>query len=132
MGNTIWKCERWNGSENYINKIEMPARPNVFYFDVRDYVSSDDARALADAIYNDLGLGWLPYPENEPETDSDYYWDKNGYYLCAIQNFDDPDAVFEFDAVLWFDDDRMKWMVPDGGYMPLPHLRVLKFRKIPD
>ena len=105
----------------------------MFHDIVDDFVvDPKEQKQVADAIYAELGLGWLPYPENKPETDSDYYWDKNGYYLCAIQNFDDPDAVFEFDAVLWFDDDRMKWMVPDGGYMPLPHLRVLKFRKIPD
>jgi hypothetical protein len=93
---------------------------------------SKEAKEIADAIYKELGLGWLPYPENRPETDDDYYWDKDGYYLCAIQNFDDPGEVFEFEGVLWFDDERMKWVSPDGVYFPLPHLRVLKFRKIPD
>ena len=31
-----------------------------------------EARALADAIYKELGLGWLPYPENKPEKDYIY------------------------------------------------------------
>lgn len=36
-------------------------------------VSSDDTKQIADAIYTELGLGWLPYPENKPEHQGDYY-----------------------------------------------------------
>lgn len=36
-----------------------------------------EARALADAIYKELGLGWLPYPENVPET--------NGVYIITFK-----------------------------------------------
>ena len=34
--------------------------------------SDDDLRAIADSIYDRLGLGWLPYPENVPEKGGKY------------------------------------------------------------
>ena len=119
MGNTIWKCERWNGSENYINKIEMPARPNVFYFDVRDYVSSDDARALADAIYNELGLGWLPYPENKPEDAKEYF--------IYTKNIKKASQVFYAQWSVTKD----AWLSPFGGLIEDEYCKVIAYMEIP-
>lgn len=36
-----------------------------------------EALELADALYDELGLGWLPYPENVPET--------NGVYIITFK-----------------------------------------------
>ena len=122
MGNTIWKCERWNGSENYINKIEMPARPNVFYFDVRDYVSSDDARALADAIYKELGLGWKKYPQNTPE-------DKE--YFVRVESIRDRTTTVFYATYM---SRRNVWLSPFGGLLieASEDERVVEFMEIPD
>lgn len=49
-----------------------------YSFPVNHFYNNDEARALADAIYAELGLGWLPYPENKPK--------KNGWYWLTIEN----------------------------------------------
>jgi len=40
----------------------------------------DEARALADAIYKDLGLGWKKYIPGESEPE------KSGWYYTTIEN----------------------------------------------
>ena len=53
-------------------------RHGLEYDDVVRYVNTEGLRALADAIYKDLGLGWKKYPENQPEP---------GWYMVTVQMF---------------------------------------------
>ena len=42
----------------------------------RLFIDAEKIKSVADAIYAELGLGWLPYPENKPE--------KSGLYSVTI------------------------------------------------
>ena len=63
-----------------------------------------EARALADAIYAELGLGWMPYPENVPETDKYYLVTIddvfNGIYVDAAQYIPAEDAWYSWDGII--------------------------------
>jgi hypothetical protein len=62
---------------------QLFSRKGIVYLDRTDYgdwfimgagaLADEDARALADAIYNELGLGWIPYPENRPQIFDGHY-----------------------------------------------------------
>ena len=56
--------------------------------------TSDDALALANAILDDMGLGWKPYPENKPEV--------SGWYLVQITDWSVPTINY------WRKDERWK------------------------
>lgn len=59
-----------------------------------------EARALADAIYKELGLGWLPYPENVPEEE-----DCEEEYLCVVEHWADGELIDIFLSVLNYECD---------------------------
>ena len=46
----------------------------MFHDIVDDFVvDPKEQKQVADALYQELGLGWLPYPENKPEDDGQYW-----------------------------------------------------------
>ena len=46
----------------------------MFHDIVDDFVvDPKEQKQVADAIYAELGLGWLPYPENKPEKSGTYF-----------------------------------------------------------
>ena len=63
-----------------------------------------EAKEIADAIYTELGLGWLPYPENVPETDKYYLVTIddvfNGLYVDAAQYIPAEDAWYSWDGII--------------------------------
>ena len=62
--------------------------------ELRNEITPIEARALADAIYNDLGLGWLPYPENEPEDTGIY----SAYFITTSKGVVDTDYYDDYDG----------------------------------
>lgn len=70
--------------ENYTGTIARMDEEGNLEFDFMDDFGShpvlgeydpDEARALADAIYNELGLGWLPWSNEDNEPDFDMLYD---------------------------------------------------------
>lgn len=66
--NAVWFSECLRGNECMTIK-DMGDNETVMF-------TKAGAKVLADAIYAELGLGWLPYPENKPE--------KSGLYSVTI------------------------------------------------
>ena len=82
----------------------------------------DEAHALADAIYAELGLGWLPYPENKPSIKD------GGDVLCTM-----CDKDYEGDtwlAVLYYAADREEFGDENGIYTDKTSIRVLAISNI--
>ena len=75
-----------------------------FRFPCNRWYTNEQARALADAIYTELGLGWMPYPENVPETDKYYLVTVddvfNGIYVDAAQYIPAEDAWYSWDGII--------------------------------
>jgi hypothetical protein len=81
-------------------------------------LEDDEARALADAIYNELGLGWKPYPENTPEGVDKYYdttvtndvarWVEKSYYFNGVFGF-----------------------IETYNFVPYKNIRVIAYRERP-
>jgi hypothetical protein len=68
-------------NNNFLSVMKFDNDPKCYAIDVntgyamgRIYqLNEDELRALADAIYADLGLEWLPYPEHRPEEFEGHY-----------------------------------------------------------
>ena len=88
-----------------------------FAFNCQPIIDDDTARALADAIYNDLGLGWLPYPENKPE-------DKE-YFITTIDPTEKEPKHITFYAT--YSTKMQTWLSPFGGLMEDEHCKILAF-----
>lgn len=78
-----------------------------------------EARALADAIYKDLGLGWLPYPENIPPL--------AGYYFITMVNINDEPSTFYAKYSFY----KNAWLSPFGGLMDDEFYKTVAFMEIP-
>ena len=111
--------------ENYTGTIaRMDEEGNLEFDFMDDYqghpilgeYDPKEARALADAIYNDLGLGWKAYPENRPKYDECL----QGYWVVT------KDA-FGIEGYDWVDWDSLLgcFLVDDDvkviAFHPLPH-----------
>ena len=85
-------------------------------------LSPYEIRALADAIYKELGLGWKAYPEHIPTEDK--------YYLIKVSgnggggDWSESFLVAEFDTVV------NDWLSPFGGLMEDEYTKVLEFMEI--
>lgn len=71
--------EVWNMGRKYYNILLTKDEDGDYALCDDDYedgffreVAIEHLKSLADAIYAELGLGWLPYPENKPEKDGEY------------------------------------------------------------
>lgn len=85
-----------------------------FAFNCQPIIDDDTARALADAIYNDLGLGWLPYPENKPEDTGLY----SIYFITTSKGVVDTDYYDDFDEEWRRYDDVIAFMRYPSKYQP--------------
>ena len=81
--------------------------------------ASDEERlAIANAIYKDLGLGWLPYPENKPNESKDYF---------IVTLYDNKTKVF---YAQW-SKTKDTWLSPFGGLMEDEYCKVIAYMEIP-
>ena len=87
--------------------------------ELRNEITPIEARALADAIYNDLGLGWLPYPENIPPL--------AGYYFITMVNINDGPSTFYAKYSFY----KNAWPSPFGGLMDDEFYKTVAFMEIP-
>ena len=78
-----------------------------------------EAKEIADAIYTELGLGWLPYPENKPEEAKDYF-----VYTVNIKK---TGQVFyaQWSAT------KDAWLSPFGGLIEDEYCKVIAYMEIP-
>ena len=89
-----------------IDKVCPRCHGDIHYDDISYAIeqSVKKHKKEAEAILDDLGLGWLPYPENKPT--------ENNAYLVTAYNPQDPDNTWtEFDT---YDFDADRW---DGIYV---------------
>ena len=87
--------------------------------ELRNEITPIEARALADAIYNDLGLGWLPYPENKPEDAKEYF--------IYTKNIKKASQVFYAQWSVTKD----AWLSPFGGLIEDEYCKVIAYMEIP-
>ena len=81
------------------------------------WVHKNYALALANAIYDDLGKGWKPYPQEKPEDFDDYLcWMEFGgdeYFTVLVF---EPDKNAFSDGEAWYDEKTeikvRAWQVP--------------------
>ena len=85
----------------------------------RDY--EEVITALANYILDDMGYGWLPYPENVPE-------ETGVYEITRKKDWFSPDYEPETwtDVAVW-DNDVQDWFEYDGDKT----ITVLAFRPLP-
>ena len=81
--------------------------------------TNNSLTALADAIYKELGLGWLPFPENVPEEAKDY--------IVYTVNIKKAGQVFyaQWSAT------KDAWLSPFGGPMEDEYCKVIAYMEIP-
>ena len=90
-----------------------------FAFNCQPIIDDETARALADAIYKELGLGWLPYPENIPPL--------AGYYFITMVNINDEPSTFYAKYSFY----KNAWLSPFGGLMDDEFYKTVAFMEIP-
>lgn len=90
-----------------------------FRFPCNRWYTNEQARALADAIYKELGLGWLPYPENKPEDAKEYF--------IYTKNIKKASQVFYAQWSVTKD----AWLSPFGGLIEDEYCKVIAYMEIP-
>ena len=97
-------------------------RHGLEYDDVVRNVNTEGLRALADAIYAELGLGWLPYPENKPSIKD------RGDVLCTMCEKDYEEDTWL--AILYYAPDKDAFSDEDGTYTSDTPIRVLAISNV--
>ena len=85
----------------------------------RAMLSREELKEMADAIYAELGLGWLPYPENKPPL--------AGYYFVSMVNVDGEPSTF----YAKYSFSKNTWLSPFGGLMEDEFYKAIAFMEIP-
>ena len=93
-----------------------------FAFNCQPIIDDETAHALADAIYAELGLGWLPYPENRPSIKD------RGDVLCTMCEKDYEEDTWL--AILCYAPDKDAFSDEDGTYTSDTPIRVLAISNV--
>jgi hypothetical protein len=104
----------WTSQEGGLN-LDCDLEKHFEFSDIYHYhrgtypLNAEEARALADAIYAELGLGWLPYPNKD--------------------NTPDPGMLYDITYINWEDKPTTKPL----GYQPelWKTMRVIAYRERP-
>jgi len=92
--------------------------------DTAPRIDNETALALAEAILEDLGLGWKPYPENTPDTKGEY----------DVTFYDQVDDVYWVSKARWdiYKDNNWSLTNNEHGYaeLTLHPINIIAYRAL--
>jgi hypothetical protein len=105
-------------SDPGINHLSLFANgPKDYKVNAKGYITKDDLRSFYEAVGKELGLGWLPYPENRPGNSEGYYFvtvpDENGKMFITNGYWTDEGGWYG-----WGDNVVAFYYKPDKPYQP--------------